>query len=88
MTVTYLPGDGSEGFTQDMGVRIKGGASRGNNQKSLRLIAREQYGEKQLKYPKLFARALSMPRRICLKLHSREPAFPMRLSVSSAQAPF
>lgn len=50
VTVTYLPGDGSEGFTQDMGVRIKGGASRGNNQKSLRLIARDDYGEKNVKY--------------------------------------
>ena len=50
VTVTFLPGDGGEGFTQDMGVRIKGGASRGNNQKSLRLIARDQYGPKNVKY--------------------------------------
>ena len=50
VTVTFLPGDGSEGFTQDMGVRIKGGASRGNNQKSLRLIARADYGEKNVKF--------------------------------------
>ena len=49
VTVTYLPVEG-EGFTQDMGVRIKGGASRGNNQKSLRLIARDDYGEKNVKY--------------------------------------
>ena len=49
VTVTYLPA-GGEGFTQDMGVRIKGGASRGNNQKSLRLIARDDYGEKNVKY--------------------------------------
>lgn len=49
VTVTYLPAEG-EGFTQDMGVRIKGGASRGNNQKSLRLIARADYGEKNVKY--------------------------------------
>lgn len=51
VTVQYLPADGSEGFIQDMGVRIKGGVSRSFMQKSLRLIAREQYGEKQLKYP-------------------------------------
>ncbi len=49
VTVTFLPAEG-EGFTQDMGVRIKGGASRGNNQKSLRLIARDDYGEKNVKY--------------------------------------
>ena len=50
VTVTYLPGDGSEGFTQDMGMRIKGGVSRTNAQKSLRLIAREDYGAKNVKY--------------------------------------
>ena len=55
VSVTFLPAtDGSfedaAGFTQEMGVRIKGGASRGNNQKSLRLIAREDYGEKNVKY--------------------------------------
>lgn len=49
VTVTYLPAEG-EGFTQDMGVRIKGGASRSSNQKSLRLIARDEYGEKNVKY--------------------------------------
>ncbi len=47
--VTYLPPEG-EGFTQEMGMRIKGGASRGNTQKSLRLIARKEYGEKNVKY--------------------------------------
>lgn len=49
VTVTFLPAEG-EGFTQDMGMRIKGGASRGNNQKSLRLIARADYGEKKVDY--------------------------------------
>lgn len=51
VTVQYLTADGSEGFTQDMGVRIKGGISRSFAQKSLRLIAREEYGEKNLTYP-------------------------------------
>ncbi|MBE5796932.1 MAG: spore coat protein CotH [Clostridiales bacterium] len=50
VTVTFLPSEG-EGFTQDMGVRIKGGVSRTNNQKSLRLIAREEYGAKNVKFP-------------------------------------
>ena len=49
VSVTFLPAEG-EGFTQDMGVRIKGGASRGYSQKSLRLIAREIYGQKNVKY--------------------------------------
>ena len=49
VSVTYLPGEGA-GFTQEMGMRIKGGASRGGNQKSLRLIARADYGEKNVDY--------------------------------------
>ena len=50
VTVTYLTAQG-EGFTQDMGVRIKGSSSRNSNQKSLRLIARKSYGEKSVDYP-------------------------------------
>lgn len=53
VTVQYLAADGSTGFIQDMGVRIKGGVTRSFTQKSLRLIAREEYGEKNLKYPVL-----------------------------------
>ena len=49
VSVTFLPAEG-EGFTQNMGMRIKGGASRGYSQKSLRLIAREIYGQKNVKY--------------------------------------
>ena len=50
VSVTLLPAQG-EGFTQDMGMRIKGGASRGYHQKSIRLVAREEYGQKNVKYP-------------------------------------
>ena len=39
VSVTFLPAKG-DGFTQEMGMRIKGGVSRSNGQKSLRLIAR------------------------------------------------
>lgn len=49
VSVTFLSGDGA-GFTQEMGLRIKGGATRNHNQKSLRLIAREQYGKKNVRY--------------------------------------
>lgn len=48
-SVTFLDWDGF-GFTQEMGMRIKGGATRNHNQKSLRLIAREEYGQKNVKY--------------------------------------
>ncbi|MBE5950433.1 MAG: spore coat protein CotH [Lachnospiraceae bacterium] len=50
ISVEYLSADGSAGFIQDMGVRIMGGASRGGTQKSLKLIAREEYGKKNLKF--------------------------------------
>ena len=49
VSVTYLDWDGF-GFTQEMGLRIKGGATRNHNQKSLRLIARAEYGQKNVKY--------------------------------------
>jgi len=35
---------------QDLGIRIKGNASRMNSQKSFRLISRAKYGKKNLKY--------------------------------------
>lgn len=49
--VEYLDVDGRVGFAQNMGVRIKGGSSRIFNHKSLRLIAREEYGAKKICYP-------------------------------------
>ena len=49
VSVTYLPAEG-EGFVQAMGVRIKGNVSRAHAQKSLRLIARDDYGKKNVKY--------------------------------------
>ncbi|MBR6668468.1 MAG: CotH kinase family protein [Clostridia bacterium] len=50
VSVTILASDGTS-HTQDMGMRIKGGASRGFNQKSIRLIAREEYGDKNVNFP-------------------------------------
>lgn len=48
--VDFMMGEGDQ-FAQRMGVRIKGGASRSGTQKNLRLIARDDYGEKNMKYP-------------------------------------
>lgn len=42
--------DGTEMISQDMGVRVYGGTSRGNDRKSLRLIARKDYGEGRISY--------------------------------------
>ena len=52
VTVDFMMAEG-EHFTQDMGMRIKGAASRSMTQKSIRLIAREEYGKKNIKYPLL-----------------------------------
>lgn len=49
VTVEFMMGEDT--FVQDMGVRIKGGVSRTAPQKSLRLIARDEYGQKNIKYP-------------------------------------
>jgi len=49
VSVTLLASDGTS-FTQDMGMRIKGGASRGYHQKSIRLIARQEYGDKNVNF--------------------------------------
>lgn len=51
VTVEYITYDGSEGFTQDMGFRIMGAASRNATQKSFRFTAREDYGLKAVEYP-------------------------------------
>ena len=49
VTVDFLP-FARKGFTQDMGMRIKGTSSRLYGQKSIRLISRKEYGEKYLRY--------------------------------------
>ncbi len=40
--------DGTQILDQELGIRVNGGVSRGLDVKSLRLIAREQYGEKRI----------------------------------------
>ena len=50
VAVELITADGTEGFSQDMGVRIMGAASRSATQKSLRLTAREEYGKKAAEY--------------------------------------
>lgn len=50
ISVELITADGTHGFKQNMGVRIMGGASRNQSQKSLKLYAREEYEAKNLKY--------------------------------------
>ncbi len=46
----YEP-DGKLGFSTDAGVKIYGTYSRGNDQKSLAIFARKEYGNKEIDYP-------------------------------------
>lgn len=48
--VEYINFDGSVGFGQEMGMRIMGAASRNENQKSFRITARAEYGDKSVQY--------------------------------------
>lgn len=48
--IQLIEPDGDVGFTQDMGIKIKGAASRGATQKSFTVTAREEYGKKSVKY--------------------------------------
>ena len=52
-SVEYLPQDNSTGFHLNCGLRIRGGASRGDNypKHSFRLYFRNQYGDGMLKFP-------------------------------------
>jgi len=50
-TIQYFPSKkNTEGFTQDLGIRIMGKATRTYIQKSFRFVNREEYGKKNLKY--------------------------------------
>jgi spore coat protein CotH len=42
--------DGTRVISQNIGIRVHGGTSRGSDMKSLKLIARTQYGENRLSY--------------------------------------
>ena len=52
-SVELLNPDGSEGFQVNAGIRIRGGASRGNDnpKHSFRLFFRGEYGDSKLEYP-------------------------------------
>ncbi|TYQ15278.1 UNVERIFIED_CONTAM: Fn3 domain-containing protein [Acetivibrio alkalicellulosi] len=49
--IEYFNSDNKLAFSQNAGVRIHGGATRTYNQKSLRLYAREEYGNEFFEYP-------------------------------------
>ena len=49
--IHFFEPNGELGFEMDLGLRIHGGATRGNAQKSLRLIPRDKYGQNIINYP-------------------------------------
>ena len=49
--VQLFEADGARGFAVDAGVKIHGGWSRANGQKSLRVILRDRYGPTSIDYP-------------------------------------
>ena len=65
--ISYFPNDGSTGFSQDAGVRIHGGKSRGYAQKSLRLYARKEYGAQYFDYPLMPNRNIYRYKRFILR---------------------
>ena len=65
--IEYFEPDGSPGFSQDAGVRIHGGKSRVAAQKSLRLYARKEYGEKYFNYRLLPQRPVEKYKRFILR---------------------
>jgi len=51
VTFQYIPANQEKtAFSQDLGFRIKGKASRNHNQKNFRFISREKYGKKNVEY--------------------------------------
>lgn len=49
--IDFFESDGTLGLSQDCGMRTQGAYSRAAYQKSVRFYAREDYGEKNFKYP-------------------------------------
>ncbi len=49
--IELFEADGNPDFERELGMRIMGNASRTYNQKSFRMYARTDYGEKNIKYP-------------------------------------
>lgn len=65
--IEYFEKDGSLGFKQNAGVRIQGAISRQGAQKSFRLYARSEYGEKYFNYPVLPQRTNDQYKRLVMR---------------------
>ena len=65
--VEFWEPDGTPGFDLDCGVKIHGGWSRSNPQKSLRLMMRAGYGQRALEYPVFEEPGIDVFRRLILR---------------------
>ncbi len=65
--IEYFERDGTLGFSQNAGIRIHGGKTRQAAQKSLRLYARNEYGEKYFNYKLLPQRQVNKYKRFLLR---------------------
>lgn len=65
--IEYYENNGHIGFAQDCGVRIHGSRTRHAAQKSLRLYARQKYGENYFNYPLLPQKLQNDYKRILLR---------------------
>ncbi|KAA3607906.1 MAG: hypothetical protein DWQ01_12535 [Planctomycetota bacterium] len=67
MHVEFFETDGSLVLRQDTGVKIHGGWSRSNPQKSLRLMGRDGYGKEDIEYPFFGEEKVASFRRLLLR---------------------
>lgn len=65
--IEYFNKNGMIGFSQDAGLRIHGGKTRQASQKTLRLYARNEYGEKYFNYKLLPKRNVNKYKRFLLR---------------------
>ncbi len=65
--IEYFETDGNVGFYQDAGLRIHGCSTRKRPQKSLRLIARNEYGKRYFKYQLLPQKNVTEYKRFILR---------------------
>lgn len=66
-SMTFFEADGSIAFQHDVGIRIHGGGSRSLPQKSLRIYARQSYGEENFNYAFFADRDVTNYKRIILR---------------------
>jgi hypothetical protein len=73
--VEFFDTDRSKGFSQQLGIRIHGSASRVDPQKSLRLYADDKYGKSSIQYPLFPDKPVSEFRRVLLRNAGNDRSF-------------